>query len=136
MKYFHRLFSSGSKIACVVSPLLSSPVHRLGVKELITVFFFERADQSTVYKYIDCFNGGRLLSEGQCIDLILPPSLDNSSLRKSAFIKATPKQVIDTLTIEILTQLPDCWIDCWYSSKDQSVFLQRLRLKTVPCRGS
>ena len=116
MKYFHRLFTSGSKIPWVDSPLPSSPVHRLGVKELITVFFFffERADQSTAYKYIDCFNGGRLLSEGHCIDLILPPSLDNSSLRKSAFIKATPKEVINTLTIEILTQLPDCW----YSTKD------------------
>ena len=135
MKYFHRLFTSGSEIACVDSPLLSSPVHRLGVKELITVFFFERADQSTAYKYIDCFNGGRLLSEGQCIDLILPPSLDNSSLRKSAFIKATPKQVINRfsrLTIEILTQLPDCW----YSTKDQSVFLQCLRPNIVHCRSS
>lgn len=109
----HQVLKNRTGNPITLSVLFAGVARRLGVKLEPVNFpshFLLRwrtnldpeADQSTAYKYIDCFNGGRLLSEGQCIELILPPSLDNSSLRKSAFIKATPKQVFIRMVANIV----------------------------------
>ena len=52
---------------------------------------FDRAADSTAYKYIDCFNGGRFLSEEQCLELLLMGNTTPNN--DSIFVKATPRQV-------------------------------------------
>lgn len=61
------------------------------------------ANHSTAFKYIDCFNGGRFLSEEQCIDLILLPSFEDITARRNVdFIKATPRQVFIRMVANII----------------------------------
>ena len=56
---------------------------------------FIRVDDSSAYKYIDCFNGGRFLSERQCLDLLYSPMANEISVGVVPFVRATPIQVID-----------------------------------------
>ena len=58
---------------------------------IIIIILFERAADSTAFKYIDCFNGGRFLSEEQCLDMLYMGNLGFNS--HGFFEKATPRQV-------------------------------------------
>lgn len=55
---------------------------------------FGRVDDSSAYKYIDCFGGGRFLSEEQCLDLLYGSVTSMGSIGNVLFVKATPAQVI------------------------------------------
>ena len=58
---------------------------------IIIIILFERAADSTAFKYIDCFNGGRFLSEEQCLEMLYMGNLGFNS--HGFFEKATPRQV-------------------------------------------
>ncbi|KAK2574066.1 F-box only protein 21 [Acropora cervicornis] len=59
----------------------------------------EAAD-STAFKYIDCFNGGRFLSEEQCLEMLYMGNLGFDSY--GFFEKATPRQVFIRMVANII----------------------------------
>ncbi|XP_067032659.1 F-box only protein 21-like isoform X1 [Acropora muricata] len=59
----------------------------------------EAAD-STAFKYIDCFNGGRFLSEEQCLEMLYMGNLGFNS--HGFFEKATPRQVFIRMVANII----------------------------------
>lgn len=64
---------------------------------------FLRADPSTVYRYIDCFNGGNFLTEAQCVDMLLSPLANVRSFGNALFVRASPTQVLLIVIVTTVT---------------------------------
>ena len=75
--------------------------------------YFGRVDDSSAYKYIDCFNGGRFLSEKQCLDLLYSPMTNTISVEEILFVRATPRQVIE-------------WLECIRTSYNYDDFTRKM----------
>lgn len=95
-----------------LSILLIAVAKRLGVSSLEPVNFPSHflvrwkanedpeAADSTAFKYIDCFNGGRFLSEEQCLEMLYMGNLGFNS--HGFFEKATPRQVFIRMVANII----------------------------------
>ena len=58
---------------------------------ILFLFLFGRVADSTAFKYIDCFNGGRFLSEEQCLEMLYMGNLGFNTC--GFFDKAMPREV-------------------------------------------
>ncbi|CAH3151289.1 unnamed protein product [Pocillopora meandrina] len=61
-----------------------------------------KADPSTVYRYIDCFNSGNFLTEAQCVDMLLSPLANVRSFGNALFVRASPTQVFIRMVANII----------------------------------
>ncbi|XP_078362557.1 F-box only protein 21-like [Oculina patagonica] len=87
-----------------------------------------QVDDSSAYKYIDCFGGGRFLTEEQCLDLLYGSMTSMGSSGNALFVKATPAQVFIRMVANIVNsyrtvEQPGSRLSGLHSSLDLALFL-------------